>query len=211
MIRRPPRATRTDTLFPYTTLFRSLVVAHQPLERTWHAGKHAFDQRALVRRRVRGRVDGLRCLHTDGDTPTAVTVASAIGTVRPGCNRWRHGRIQGPCKPDHKPGTRPAMNFDILIPITLFVCVAYAIKAVVDARVRRQMVESNGSEALVQSILEGEELRRRQGSLRLGIVLVALAAGFALVQGSGWPEPNAGAFPVLLGAAPCGERGGQYV
>src|SRR3546814_13857426 len=25
MIRRPPRATRTDTLFPYTTLFRSLV------------------------------------------------------------------------------------------------------------------------------------------------------------------------------------------
>src|SRR3546814_16778426 len=25
MIRRPPRATRTDTLFPYTTLFRSAV------------------------------------------------------------------------------------------------------------------------------------------------------------------------------------------
>src|SRR3546814_2369682 len=25
MIRRPPRATRTDTLFPYTTLFRALV------------------------------------------------------------------------------------------------------------------------------------------------------------------------------------------
>src|SRR3546814_1830236 len=29
MIRRPPRSTRTDTLFPYTTLFRSLVVAQQ--------------------------------------------------------------------------------------------------------------------------------------------------------------------------------------
>src|SRR3546814_18657030 len=28
MIRRPPRSTRTDTLFPYTTLFRS--VANQP-------------------------------------------------------------------------------------------------------------------------------------------------------------------------------------
>src|SRR3546814_3482969 len=26
MIRRPPRATRTDTLFPYTTLFRSIHV-----------------------------------------------------------------------------------------------------------------------------------------------------------------------------------------
>src|SRR3546814_6637695 len=27
MIRRPPRSTRTDTLFPYTTLFRSEVIA----------------------------------------------------------------------------------------------------------------------------------------------------------------------------------------
>src|SRR3546814_17158120 len=27
MIRRPPRSTRTDTLFPYTTLFRSLAIA----------------------------------------------------------------------------------------------------------------------------------------------------------------------------------------
>src|SRR3546814_14025979 len=26
MIRRPPRSTRTDTLFPYTTLFRSMFV-----------------------------------------------------------------------------------------------------------------------------------------------------------------------------------------
>src|SRR3546814_10519305 len=28
MIRRPPRSTRTDTLFPYTTLFRSHLAAH---------------------------------------------------------------------------------------------------------------------------------------------------------------------------------------
>src|SRR3546814_18791962 len=27
MIRRPPRSTRTDTLFPYTTLFRSLCLS----------------------------------------------------------------------------------------------------------------------------------------------------------------------------------------
>src|SRR3546814_10153337 len=27
MIRRPPRSTRTDTLFPYTTLFRSAIFA----------------------------------------------------------------------------------------------------------------------------------------------------------------------------------------
>src|SRR3546814_4998830 len=29
MIRRPPRSTRTDTLFPYTTLFRSAAHAHE--------------------------------------------------------------------------------------------------------------------------------------------------------------------------------------
>src|SRR3546814_4700530 len=31
MIRRPPRSTRTDTLFPYTTLFRSSCVHHPRL------------------------------------------------------------------------------------------------------------------------------------------------------------------------------------
>src|SRR3546814_17430888 len=30
MIRRPPRSTRTDTLFPYTTLFRSTIATRQP-------------------------------------------------------------------------------------------------------------------------------------------------------------------------------------
>src|SRR3546814_21184398 len=29
MIRQPPRSTRTDTLFPYTTLFRSSSIAHE--------------------------------------------------------------------------------------------------------------------------------------------------------------------------------------
>src|SRR3546814_2037212 len=36
MIRRPPRSTRTDTLFPYTTLFRSSLVL-----RTNHIGEPA--------------------------------------------------------------------------------------------------------------------------------------------------------------------------
>src|SRR3546814_19387009 len=37
MIRRPPRATRTDTLVPYTTLFRSARVVHRLVG---HAGGH---------------------------------------------------------------------------------------------------------------------------------------------------------------------------
>src|SRR3546814_17900128 len=41
MIRRPPRSTRTDTLFPYTTLFRSLRQpdGHQ-VARLLHADPH---------------------------------------------------------------------------------------------------------------------------------------------------------------------------
>src|SRR3546814_1984961 len=33
MIRRPPRSTRTDTLFPYTTLFRSFLAVHEGPQR----------------------------------------------------------------------------------------------------------------------------------------------------------------------------------
>src|SRR3546814_13652063 len=37
MIRRPPRATRTDTLFPYTTLFRSHLMVNYDLP--WNPNK----------------------------------------------------------------------------------------------------------------------------------------------------------------------------
>src|SRR3546814_6976732 len=41
MTRRPPRSTRTDTLLPYTTLFRSVAVpTHADTERA-HAGRTA--------------------------------------------------------------------------------------------------------------------------------------------------------------------------
>src|SRR3546814_1023207 len=40
MIRRPPRSTRTDTLFPYTTLFRSLARRVAPGEAAQLARRH---------------------------------------------------------------------------------------------------------------------------------------------------------------------------
>src|SRR3546814_3352696 len=46
MIRRPPRSTRTDTLFPYTTLFRSGPGPHRSLSLRRGRGRHeAFDFR----------------------------------------------------------------------------------------------------------------------------------------------------------------------
>src|SRR3546814_18100934 len=41
IIPRPPRSTRTDTLFPYTTLFRSVVFLAQPV-------LHAVGQQGLL-------------------------------------------------------------------------------------------------------------------------------------------------------------------
>jgi hypothetical protein len=95
-------------------------------------------------------------------------------------------------------------NLEFLIPIVLFLSIAWTIKAVLDARVRRQMVESNGSEELVRSILEGEETRRRHGSLRWGIVLLALGIGFAAVDLQGVQEVTPGVIAALLVATGLG-------
>src|SRR3546814_15807597 len=53
MLRRPPRSTRTDTLFPYTTLFLSTdyILAQLPNRNDWRAGiiekpAHAWSTRA---------------------------------------------------------------------------------------------------------------------------------------------------------------------
>src|SRR3546814_985590 len=68
MIRRPPRSTRTDTLFPYTTLFRSQCPVGRPRDRRrvgdrlWHrhwCAAAVHDARAghgALRRRLHGDV-----------------------------------------------------------------------------------------------------------------------------------------------------------
>lgn len=96
------------------------------------------------------------------------------------------------------------MNFGDLIPICLFICIAYSIKVCVDAMVRRRMVNAGGSEELVNSILRDEELRRRHSSLRWGIVLLSVAAGFGLIQWFGWQELTPGLIAVLAGATGLG-------
>src|SRR3546814_13468008 len=55
MIRRPPRATRTDTLFPYTTLFRSFA---EPLVEEIAAVDHRRSQRLMLRARSGARHPG---------------------------------------------------------------------------------------------------------------------------------------------------------
>src|SRR3546814_17238566 len=54
MIRRPPRSTRTDTLFPYTTLFRSAGIAVVPARQD-HLRRVIDDAGNLLVAEVRGR------------------------------------------------------------------------------------------------------------------------------------------------------------
>src|SRR3546814_19952264 len=77
MIRRPPRSTRTDTLFPYTTLFRSIA----PQARSARPSRRSGRNQKPFASRPRGAARGPRsrpqlhrplerCLHAGNRAPT---------------------------------------------------------------------------------------------------------------------------------------------
>src|SRR3546814_4551321 len=84
MIRRPPRSTLTDTLFPYTTLFRSLAAQHCPAP---HAA--AGPGRFRLGRRPPGGNPGIARFHRDEDRrqPVGGTAVVAAGHRRRGRSR----------------------------------------------------------------------------------------------------------------------------
>src|SRR3546814_18510631 len=61
MIRRPPRSTRTDTLFPYTTLFRSTAEHYSP-------GGSSSQPLLMAQSRVRASSGGLEPKQLSGVT-----------------------------------------------------------------------------------------------------------------------------------------------
>src|SRR3546814_1334477 len=85
MIRRPPRSTRTDTLFPYTTLFRSDLVEPAPLGNADIIGD-AMAQRIARERghelvaRIEAFGGALRGVETEAaDLPRACARRRAVG------------------------------------------------------------------------------------------------------------------------------------
>src|SRR3546814_11546673 len=78
MIRRPPRSTRTDTLFPYTTLFRSFAHDQRALPvRTEDRGRLAVPHPA--RHALRQRQDAVQVLA--GRAPVPRAPQAGAGTV----------------------------------------------------------------------------------------------------------------------------------
>src|SRR3546814_5013052 len=85
MIRRPPRSTRTDTLFPYTTLFRSQADADGGDRRHGYAGR-------------RGRLCGA---HPSGPASAFRQLrGTGPGRFRSDRPRGRSGRGGGRIRPD---------------------------------------------------------------------------------------------------------------
>src|SRR3546814_7667865 len=90
MIRRPPRSTRTDTLFPYTTLFRSLPEAGAAVARDMdllHAvqarfqivGRTELDRRLdIPELRVARRKKAVNGFGLDEQAPTFVALPLAV-------------------------------------------------------------------------------------------------------------------------------------
>src|SRR3546814_17322764 len=97
MIRRPPRSTRTDTLFPYTTLFRSNVCT--VLWRGWRSAD-AGDLKRRSAPHIAG--DGVRrrsdaqpvlfkiILRRDHDLPSELLVFGRVAGRNP--RKWAIGR-----------------------------------------------------------------------------------------------------------------------
>src|SRR3546814_973433 len=110
MIRRPPRSTRTDTLFPYTTLFRSTIVAEAgavdhrlpggiDLARQRprpEGGKHRAESLLADRRHFRRAVR--QPAHVDQAAERRVVTSDAAGQLQEdrialGQNRIAPGRV----------------------------------------------------------------------------------------------------------------------
>src|SRR3546814_8297229 len=101
MIRRPPRSTRTDTLFPYTTLFRSalerekgFVISSGDASLLFELSEHALDAVAVLVTAIVGMLWHLAVRAGRDDRqdapgqqafPEAITIIALVREQRLGC------------------------------------------------------------------------------------------------------------------------------
>src|SRR3546814_15489289 len=98
MLRRPPRSTRTDTLFPYTTLFRSIIV---------HLGEHLAVEQIGDRLGERGAALARRQFEQIGDIGGVERLDElADGLVVALTNRIEHGIDEFGLEPIDRKSTR---------------------------------------------------------------------------------------------------------
>jgi len=99
------------------------------------------------------------------------------------------------------------MNFEILIPITLFVCIVVAIKVVVESRFKRRLAETNTSEDLIRAMLAADEQSRRVSALKWGIVLTLVGVAFGIIDLVNLSSGAPATWGLLIAAAGAGMLG----
>jgi len=99
------------------------------------------------------------------------------------------------------------MDFTILIPIVLFICVYASIKVVVESRLRRRLSETHATEDLVKAMLQADEQIRRMSALKWGLVLTLIGAAFGLIDVLHLTPENPAAWGILSAAAGLGMIG----
>jgi hypothetical protein len=77
------------------------------------------------------------------------------------------------------------MDKGIVVPLALFFSVVYALKLLVDARLRYLFWKGGSSAEAVAALFAGEERLRREGALRLGVVALAVGGGLLLADATG--------------------------
>lgn len=96
------------------------------------------------------------------------------------------------------------MGKDIVVPVVLFLCITvsivYIVGLLVNTRQRIKMLQVCGSSELVESVLKSDTHRYQMSALRWGVLAVAEAIAFGIIQAMDWTTINPGVVAVLLGA-----------
>lgn len=95
---------------------------------------------------------------------------------------------------------------DAIVAISLFICVTYVIKLIMDGRLRRDLLKADATQEFLRSLVAEEEGKRR-ASLRLSLSLFGIATGFGLIEYFGWRDVTPGAIAVLAGTTGLGSLG----
>src|SRR3546814_11209418 len=100
MIRRPPRSTRTDTLFPYTTLFR----AFQPLKLIRLLLDRQEEVNGIIKRRPRSKQREVQIKGTQEQLHPCRVACPILRRKHPGVDNSKHAGS----RKDHKDRNAPS-------------------------------------------------------------------------------------------------------
>jgi hypothetical protein len=90
------------------------------------------------------------------------------------------------------------MDKGIVVPLALFFSVVYALKLLVDARLRYLFWKGGSTPETVAALFAAEDRVRRLGALRTGLVALALGVGLGVIDATGTAPISAAGLAMLL-------------